>query len=480
MKLNILKYICVALPLAGMTACMDFDTPSDEFSKDQVVVDPEIPIGNADKLDFTKEITEEGFAEAEQALANHFRVFQSAQYIAGGGKNGEEPGPHAYQYAYSLTTDNYAGYFTMYAGTMSGDLLYTYQYLPKYCDGPYFKLTGMSDMVNMLHTSYADSIVEVKAMGLLLYNNMAQEMTDIYGSVPYFDFKNNKKENPFTFDKPEDIYKGIISNIDDIVACLGNFGNRPQWYQDKVRAILSKYDVITLDKSVETWRRYANSLKLRMAMHLVKVMPNEAKQWAEEAVASGVIENASQQIGYNLTSNGLTGANPLKMIFEWDTRLNASFETMLFSLNHPYTKYFFTKNSHPITNNVDPKEVMAAQTRVIGLRAGMKMETSQQFYGNPRFAYSKIENEIVMWMPIYLMKWAEVDFLRAEGCLRGWNMGGELASFYERGIRNATAEDVFAGVPRSMTTMWMIICRWSSRPIIPISTLPITATIWRA
>lgn len=70
-----------------MTACMDFDTPSDEFSKDQVVVDPEIPIGNADKLDFTKEITEEGFAEAEQALANHFRVFQSAQYIAGGGKN---------------------------------------------------------------------------------------------------------------------------------------------------------------------------------------------------------------------------------------------------------------------------------------------------------------------------------------------------------------------------------------------------------
>lgn len=140
----------------------------------------------------------------------------------------------------------------MYAGTMSGDLLYTYQYLPKYCDGPYFKLTGMSDMVNMLHTSYADSIVEVKAMGLLLYNNMAQEMTDIYGSVPYFDFKNNKKENPFTFDKPEDIYKGIISNIDDIVACLGNFGNRPQWYQDKVRAILSKYDVITLDKSVET------------------------------------------------------------------------------------------------------------------------------------------------------------------------------------------------------------------------------------
>ena len=309
MKLNIFKYICAALPLVGVTACMDFDTPSDEFSQDQVTLDPIIYQGNADVLDFTKDITQEGFAEAEKTLDNHFKVFKSAQYIAGGGKDGKEPEAHAYQYDYSLTTDNYAGYLTMYAGTMSGDLLYTYQYLPKYCDGPYFKLTGMSDMVNMLHTNDIDSIVEMKAIGLLLYDVMAQEITDLYGSVPYADFKNNKKENPFTFNKGVDIYASIIKNIDDIVACLDNFKNRPDWYQQKVNSILQRYDVVTIPKDVDTWRRFANSLKLRMAMHLVKLMPNEAKQWAEEAVASGVIEATNQQIGYNLASNGLTGAN---------------------------------------------------------------------------------------------------------------------------------------------------------------------------
>ena len=43
--------------------------------------------------------------------------------------------------------------------------------------------------------------------------------------------------------------------------------------------------------------------------------------------------------------------------------------------------------------------------------------------------------------PIYVMKWAEVDFLRAEGALRGWNMGGTAEFFYNRGIENADLED---------------------------------------
>ena len=33
------------------------------------------------------------------------------------------------------------------------------------------------------------------------------------------------------------------------------------------------------------------------------------------------------------------------------------------------------------------------------------------------------------------MKYAEVCFLRAEGALRGWNMGGTAQNFYEQGIR---------------------------------------------
>ena len=38
--------------------------------------------------------------------------------------------------------------------------------------------------------------------------------------------------------------------------------------------------------------------------------------------------------------------------------------------------------------------------------------------------------------------------MRAEGALRGWNMGGTAQEFYERGIRNAYLEDPLIGAPQ--------------------------------
>lgn len=44
--------------------------------------------------------------------------------------------------------------------------------------------------------------------------------------------------------------------------------------------------------------------------------------------------------------------------------------------------------------------------------------------------------------PVYIIKASEVYFLRAEGALRGWNMGGETAqSYYEKGIATSFEEN---------------------------------------
>ena len=50
-----------------------------------------------------------------------------------------------------------------------------------------------------------------------------------------------------------------------------------------------------------------------MAMHIVKVNPERAKQWAEEAVASGVIETEDQEIGFINSVTG--GGNPMVEIW---------------------------------------------------------------------------------------------------------------------------------------------------------------------
>ena len=58
--------------------------------------------------------------------------------------------------------------------------------------------------------------------------------------------------------------------------------------------------------SVSTWIRFANSFKLRMAMHIVKVDKSMAKEWAEEAVRDGVIESTDDEIGLRPMYLGIT------------------------------------------------------------------------------------------------------------------------------------------------------------------------------
>lgn len=133
--------------------------------------------------------------------------------------------------------------------------------------------------------------------------------------------------------------------------------------------------------------------------------------------------------------------HPLNMIWiTWnDARLSASFESLLMSLNHPYTRgeYPFFKNNSGDMVNATTGELLPADTRIVGLREGIHPGMGQSAATNPMLACSVFDPDYMAEAPLYIMKLSEVDFLRAEGALRGWSMGGSAQQFYERGIRNA-------------------------------------------
>lgn len=445
MKKTILTAFCAMLAAASLHSCLDFDMPTDTFTGGQTDLDPVVYRGKADSIDYRKVISEQGFNDAMSDLQQYFAQMKTAQYYLRGGKDGQTPGPHQYQYVYNITVDNYAGYMVVphnFSHGGGGLLNSTYAYNQDYCDGPYGAFLSIkNNIANMINHPMIDSIPEMKAIGLLIFDYSSQEMVDLYGSIPYVDHKSNKESNPFTFNKMADIYASIVDNLDTINACLKHFDSRPDWYKAGVQSILGQYDVMTQDKSVASWCRLANSLKLRMAMHTVKVQPSVAQKWAEEAVQAGVVETTAQELLLDPMVMGYT--NPLfEIANNWgDTRLNASFESLLASLKHPYLEYVFDKNSNIVVNSSDPNDIMQANTRIMGLRAGIRMIPGQAYKDNFRIAYSSIKNNGEMAMaPLYLMKVSEVEFLRAEGALRGWNMGGSAQQFYEQGIRNAQVE----------------------------------------
>ncbi len=441
--LNVAAFSLIAF---GLASCMDFDSPLDTLNVDQEVVSDSVYHGNPGNIDYEINISEEQFDKALAELDTYLRQAKSGQYSMRGGKNGDYPGEHAYQRQYSLGPDNYAQYTTVpHYDFMYGTLQTSYDISVEFNPGPNsMYLMVKNAMVPLLNHPAVDSIPEIKAIYLLLFDQASQEIADVHGAFPYDDFLVNKQTSPFTYNGAEHIYKTIVGHIDKITACLAHYETRPDWYKAKFQALIDDNIDVCQNKffgrkGVSEWIRYANSLKLRMAMHCVKVEPALARQWAEEAVAGSVIEAPEQE--FALLGFQLGFGHPLNMIWlSWgDARLSASFESLLLSLDHPYTKgeYPFFKNNGGAITNTKTGEVLEPDTRIVGLREGIHPGMGQSAATNPMINFSVFDADYMAQAPLYLMKMSEVDFLRAEGAVRGWDMGGSAQEFYERGIRYA-------------------------------------------
>lgn len=68
---------------------------------------------------------------------------------------------------------------------------------------------------------------------------------------------------------------------------------------------------------------------------------------------------------------------------------------------------------------------------MVGVRSGSAEIPEPTVYAN----YSKLFIATDKTLPQPVMYAAEAAFLRAEGALKGWNMGGDAKTFYEKGVR---------------------------------------------
>ena len=440
---------------AGMQSCLDFDDPGTESGANAFDTETTLHVGNVDNIPYLNQPTEAGVMAAIDTLQNQYRYFDrclSGIYMMRGGKEGQLPGDHAYQRQYSLGPDLYAQYFTVpHKDFMYGTLTSTYNISAEFNGGPLGAYTmAKNEFMPLLNHPLVDSIPEIKAINLLYYCLTAQEQADLSGPFTYLEDKKNSQE-PEEYNDVKTIYYGIVQNIDTIVACLKHFETRPEWYKELIQNIVLEnfatgYNLMAGDMSLDSYIKFANSLKLRMAMHIVKKEPATAQRWAEEAVASGVIEDTYDQHGIFPLIYSFT--HPLANISNgWgDLRLCASFESLMVSLDHPYAKYLFLPNAYDIPNK-NGVDTLKAGTRICGIRAGVLVGDGQTYALNKRQGYSSISTDVlaVGRCPAYFVKWSEVDFLRAEGALRGWNMGGTAEEFYNRGIENAYLEDPMSG-----------------------------------
>lgn len=455
---KIFVYAALALSAFGMQSCLDYDTPGDEFNANQTIVPPVVSSGKADVIDYKKVISDEGVAEAIMALDDNIRTAQTGVYGIRGGKDGGAPVAHAYQFCYSLGPDNYVQYFCVPHSDFpysNFTLRSTYDMCKGSIGGPG---SGFSSaklyIAPLLNTEKIDSVPELKAIFLTLFNYSAIENADLFGPMPYEEFKALRDKSPFKYNDVRTIYYGVKKNLDDAVACLKYYkDNRSEAYKQELANVMYSYLTIVNDpysktwEDMEPWIRFANSLKLRMAIHMSGIEPETAKTWAEEAVRDGVITDVDNEVAIYPAFSGKD--HPLVEITGWsDAVMGASFLNLLENLDHPYMKYLFTKNSVGLAKSPQAVEgsscdaTTPANSVYVGMRDGVAPGEGQAAANNPYCGYSMLDKAYLAQTqaPLFLMKCSEVYFLLAEGALRGWNMGGTPKQFYEQGIRYASLE----------------------------------------
>ena len=373
------KFLVLLATFAGIVSlqsCLDFDDPGAEFNSDTKNVEKVTARGEVDKIPYKLDVTGEQAATVIDKLQDYLNGGRAGQFSLRGGKNGELPGEHQYQFQFSLGVDNYAQYAVIPHQNFVYSKVFvrsTYDIAPKFYGGASGSFGEVRKAaVQLLNHKLIDSIPEMKAVYLLIFNTAALENADIYGPFAYQDVKTNKQSAPYNYDNLETIYKSIVANIDTAVACFNYFPNKRADYKEKLVSLLKENILITNDEAnnvtdFETWKRFANSLKLRMAMHIVKVNSTLAKQWAEEAVKSGVIEDTKHEVALRPNFIGFT--NPLINISKWgDTRITASLVTLLESLQHPYLNdnfALFTKNDNLIVNSKTNAKLDAIQRSLV-------------------------------------------------------------------------------------------------------------------
>ena len=126
----------------------------------------------------------------------------------------------------------------------------------------------------------------LNAIGRILKVEAFLKLTDYYGDIPYFEAGKVYQENIVKpkYDKQEDIYMDFLKELREASAELNAAAMAPQ-------------NDLYFNGDIEKWRRFANSLWLRISMRLLKVNPTLAQQEARAAYEAGVM-NSSQDICY--------------------------------------------------------------------------------------------------------------------------------------------------------------------------------------
>ncbi len=287
---------------------------------------------------------------------------------------------------------------------------------------------GLADLQEIIKINTENNIGAVSENQIAIARIMKawtfQNVTDIWGDIPYSEALQGESIRSPKFDKQSDVYAGLVSELTAAIAQL-----------DASAASFASGDVI-YNGDVGQWKKFASSLLMRVSMRMSDVSPAAAKTAFESAYSGAFETNGDNAMFYY--GGAAPDNNPLNEDHKTrsDFAVSQTLLDMMNSLNDPRRPFY--------------AEEAAVGGGYVGLEYGGDGLADPTTVSQPSGAASNASGIYAPDAPGMYMTYAEVCFLMAEAVERGWSVGGGTAadwwargieaSFDQWGVANAVTE----------------------------------------
>ena len=241
-------------------------------------------------------------------------------------------------------------------------------------------------------------------------------ISDIYGGpIPYSQALDLNNATP-AYDSGEAVYDRLLATLEEQLGILNTS-----------LASFESGDVV-YGGNIANWKKFANSLRMRIALRMIDVKPAEARAAIAKSLdpANGGIISSNAESALFRYLSGAPNNNPLNEAFK--TRVDFAVSGTLVDYLNKYEDPRLAVYAEPVRGT----------NTYVGEIYGLRQGDARQSNGDPtRVSLPSADFSIAATAPAVWLDYAEVEFMLAEIEARslGLNTGGTAEEHYENGIR---------------------------------------------
>lgn len=254
-------------------------------------------------------------------------------------------------------------------------------------------------------------------------------MTDTWGDIPYYAYGS---DNP-------DFQALSLGDADEEILAP-KYATQAEIYPSILDELKEASEMLDTESAgmagdkiyfgdVSKWQKFANSLRLRIALKIMAVDAATAQAHIDDAISAGVFESNDDNAAFNYAASDVN-ASPMYRAYNVDNRTDFAISHAMVQLlkGNDLIHEGSVVEANPFNGLADPRLAVFAKTNPNGDYVGMPISDNSSDAGV--IDYESLPGSAIIDMPDYkqvLMGYPEVQFILSE--LNGWDQ-----SYYEAGV----------------------------------------------